>query len=77
MLDLECRRDTLNSLELLSQFNYCIFGIIVCQIITNIILSKCSGFIMTVCVTIIVQYGLIRWTSPDLVMRDAINQNLQ
>ena len=76
LLDLERRRDKLSSLELVSQFNYNLVGIIVCQILLNLVFSKWVGTLMTIGSTACIQYGLLRWTNPNKDMIVVVEENI-
>lgn len=75
MLDLERRREKLNALEITSSFNKFLYGIIMLQILINMVLDRCTSIVMTLTTVFMIHYGLLRLTSAQGSMMDMLDEN--
>ena len=75
MLDLEKRRETYTTLEITSMFNIQLYGMIVGQILLNIVVARWLGVVTTISTIFMLNYGMLRWTSPKESMMKIVQEN--
>lgn len=75
MIDFERRRETLTPIGVLSYYMNFLFGLIIGQVLINMVLDRIVSFIIATTTFFVILYGLVRWTSTDQSMLDNITNN--
>lgn len=76
MMDIEKKRETMNTLEITQNFNIALFSLIFGQILINVMMDRRIGIFTTIVTTYIINHGLFRLTSTKDSMMEIYSDNI-